>query len=80
MPSGDEPSVKASEAKRLVAALNPFSAAMPKNPTTNMAKATGIRRINSAKRAETKQRRLDRMLGELRAGHGYMGMAWSPKS
>ena len=35
--------------------------------------------INSAKKAETKRRRVDRMLGELKAGHGYMGMAWSPK-
>ena len=36
--------------------------------------------INRAKKTETKQRRLQRMLGELKAGHGYMGMAWSPKS
>ena len=36
--------------------------------------------INSAKKAETKQRRLNRMLGELKAGQGYMGMEWSSKS
>ena len=36
--------------------------------------------INDAKRDETKRKRLDKMLSELRAGHGYMDMAWSPKS
>ncbi len=33
--------------------------------------------INDAKRDDTKQRRLSRMLGELRQGHGYMGMDWN---
>lgn len=32
--------------------------------------------INDAKRDETKERRLTKMLGELRQGHGYMGMKW----
>ena len=36
--------------------------------------------INSAKKAETKQRRLTRMLQELKAGRGYMGMDWTPKA
>lgn len=36
--------------------------------------------INSAKRNETKQRRLSKMLVELKAGSGYMGMDWKPKS
>lgn len=36
--------------------------------------------INSAKRDDTKQRRLDKMLGELDAGNGYMGMRWAPKA
>ncbi|MGR3466381.1 MAG: YdeI/OmpD-associated family protein [Shimia sp.] len=35
--------------------------------------------INDAKRQDTKQRRLDKMLSELGAGEGYMGMDWSPK-
>lgn len=34
--------------------------------------------INSAKREETKQRRLSSMLAELRAETGYMGMDWKP--
>ena len=33
--------------------------------------------INDAKKDETKHRRLGRMLDELRAGHGYMGMDWT---
>ena len=33
--------------------------------------------INNAKQWPTKQRRLDKMLHELRQGHGYMGMAWN---
>ncbi len=36
--------------------------------------------INRAKREETKQRRLNQMLEELRAGDVYMKMAWRPKS
>lgn len=32
--------------------------------------------INQAKRPETKQKRLDQMLDELRAGDVYMKMAW----
>ncbi len=32
--------------------------------------------INRAKRDTTKQKRLDIMLRELAAGHGYMGMDW----
>lgn len=35
--------------------------------------------INSAKRDDTKQRRLSRMLAELRAETGYMGMDWKLK-
>lgn len=35
--------------------------------------------INSAKRDDTKQRRLSKMLAELRAETGYMGMDWKPK-
>lgn len=35
--------------------------------------------INRAKRQDTKQRRLDVMLSELAAGHGYMNMEWHPK-
>ena len=34
--------------------------------------------INSAKRDDTKQRRLQKMLDELEAGGGYMGMVWQP--
>jgi uncharacterized protein YdeI (YjbR/CyaY-like superfamily) len=33
--------------------------------------------INDAKRDETKERRLKKMLGELRLGRGYMGMKWT---
>lgn len=36
--------------------------------------------ISGAKREDTKQRRLEKMLSELAAGHGYMGMEWHPKS
>lgn len=36
--------------------------------------------INSAKRDDTKRRRLSKMLAELKAGSGYMGMDWKPKS
>ena len=35
--------------------------------------------INRAKREDTKQRRLDQMLSELRAGDKYMKMAWQPR-
>jgi uncharacterized protein YdeI (YjbR/CyaY-like superfamily) len=35
--------------------------------------------INSAKLDATKQKRLRRMLKELTAGHGYMGMDWQPE-
>ena len=35
--------------------------------------------IAQAKHEETRQRRLDSMLDELQAGHGYMGMPWVPK-
>lgn len=34
--------------------------------------------IARAKREETRQRRLEKMLTELAQGHGYMGMAWQP--
>ena len=34
--------------------------------------------INDAKREETKRKRLSKMIAELRAGRGYMGMDWSP--
>ncbi len=34
--------------------------------------------INAAKRAETRSKRISEMLAELRAGEGYMGMAWRP--
>ena len=33
--------------------------------------------INDAKQDATKQRRLSKMLDELRQGHGYMGMDWN---
>ena len=33
--------------------------------------------INDAKQDATKQRRLSKMLNELRQGHGYMGMEWN---
>lgn len=36
--------------------------------------------INDAKQTVTKQRRLKKMLDELKAGQGYMGMQWKPKS
>ncbi len=36
--------------------------------------------IGRAKRAETRQKRLDQMLRELRAGDVYMNMAWRPRS
>jgi uncharacterized protein YdeI (YjbR/CyaY-like superfamily) len=32
--------------------------------------------INTAKKPETKQRRLEKMLHELAQGSGYMGMPW----
>jgi len=35
--------------------------------------------IKGAKRPETRAKRLQSMLAELRAGHGYMGMAWQPR-
>ena len=35
--------------------------------------------INRAKRAETKERRMQRMLDELAAGEGYMNMPWRPR-
>lgn len=35
--------------------------------------------IARARREATRQSRIDRMLAELAAGHGYMGMAWTPK-
>ena len=35
--------------------------------------------IASAKRAETRQGRIERMLAELAAGEGYMGMPWRPR-
>jgi uncharacterized protein YdeI (YjbR/CyaY-like superfamily) len=35
--------------------------------------------IKSAKQDATKQRRLSRMLDELKRGDVYMGMRWSPK-
>ena len=35
--------------------------------------------IARAKQPETQARRLGSMLGELRAGRGYMGMDWTPK-
>ncbi len=36
--------------------------------------------IKGAKRPETRQKRLQSMLAELEAGHGYMGMAWQSRS
>ena len=36
--------------------------------------------INSAKRDNTKLKRLSQMCAELKAGSGYMGMDWKPKS
>ncbi|MBT8410788.1 MAG: YdeI/OmpD-associated family protein [Octadecabacter sp.] len=35
--------------------------------------------IAHAKHEDTRQRRLEKMLSELAAGHGYMGMEWQPK-
>lgn len=35
--------------------------------------------ITRAVRPETRVRRLEVMLRELAAGHGYMGMAWRPR-
>lgn len=35
--------------------------------------------IDRAKRDETKMKRLEQMLDELRAGDTYMKMAWRPK-
>jgi uncharacterized protein YdeI (YjbR/CyaY-like superfamily) len=34
--------------------------------------------INDAKQQATKKKRLAKMLSELEAGSGYMGMEWSP--
>jgi len=34
--------------------------------------------IGRAKREDTRRKRLDEMLADLAAGHGYMGMAWRP--
>lgn len=35
--------------------------------------------IASAKRPDTRARRLESMFAELAAGEGYMGMAWRPR-
>lgn len=35
--------------------------------------------INKAAKDETKESRLEKMLAELKQGHGYMGMDWKPK-
>ncbi|MGH1329829.1 MAG: YdeI/OmpD-associated family protein [Paracoccaceae bacterium] len=35
--------------------------------------------INTAAKDETKARRMDKMLAELKRGHGYMGMDWQPR-
>ena len=35
--------------------------------------------ITRAARPATRAKRLDRMLRELAAGHGYMSMAWTPR-
>lgn len=35
--------------------------------------------INSAKQQATKERRMEKMLRELEAGEGYMGMKWRPR-
>ena len=35
-----------------------------------------LARIERAVRAETRQKRLDQMIRELEAGHGYMSMDW----
>lgn len=36
--------------------------------------------IARAKQPATRARRLDSMLRELKAGHGYMGMKWEPRA
>lgn len=36
--------------------------------------------IGRAKRPETREKRIGVMFSELRAGRGYMGMAWGEKS
>jgi uncharacterized protein YdeI (YjbR/CyaY-like superfamily) len=36
--------------------------------------------INRARRQETKDRRLAKMLAELAAGEGYMAMPWRPRA
>ena len=36
--------------------------------------------IGRAVRPATRARRIERMVDELRAGEGYMGMAWTPRS
>ena len=38
-----------------------------------------LRWIVSAVRSETRAKRLDQMLRELHAGHGYMNMEWRPR-
>ncbi len=38
-----------------------------------------LRWIEGAVRPSTRQKRLDQMLRELAAGHGYMNMAWRPR-
>lgn len=35
--------------------------------------------INRAVKDETKQNRLQKMLSELKQGHGYMAMDWKPR-
>ncbi len=35
--------------------------------------------IGGAKREATRMSRLDKMLAELEAGEGYMGMPWTPR-
>ncbi len=35
--------------------------------------------ITRAVRSETREKRLNTMLQELQAGHGYMGMDWHPR-
>jgi uncharacterized protein YdeI (YjbR/CyaY-like superfamily) len=35
--------------------------------------------ITGAVRSETRQKRLQQMLDELAAGHGYMNMRWQPR-
>ncbi|HBD01417.1 MAG TPA: hypothetical protein DC053_22020, partial [Lachnoclostridium sp.] len=35
--------------------------------------------ITRARRPETRRKRIDQMLDELRSGDAYMGMAYSPK-